>query len=388
MNFSHYDHLSNDWHPVNNKLSQAIYKRPFTGVQFRMIECLKRKTYGYPRDDGRRQDKVWISYSELASQIGTHRDTARRILDELIKNKVIIQHSKPKKKGRIPGCYGINSRIDQWKTKQVGDKESFAHHVEPSAENAKRSGSTDREVENLTVGQEIAKSQKEADHLIAKCSERSGSFDREVHKTTVGLEIAKCEKDADQLIAKSESCGSTDREVADQLIAKCDDQTLINTGSDAPPTKEVQSNITPKPPLETQEADETEKADVKFNSWEELGDYMGREVFKKHVETYHSITGGPPVKLEECKALGRRWAKKSSLFVEVYKSLWFKRADWEAENGRKVHNPWNLLDKIDAEMQLRVEQQRIEREQAQQVWRPRTYHYEAAYDDSQSWKSA
>lgn len=143
MNFSEYKHLENAWYPTNVTLSRAIYKRPFSGTELRILECIRVKTYAYPRGDGKRHDRVYISSQDLASQIGIDNRTASRAVQNLVDKNVLIKYRDHNPRKQIPGCIGINSKVSEWKIEMVGDPETYPDHKG----NARSGG---RPIENKT----------------------------------------------------------------------------------------------------------------------------------------------------------------------------------------------------------------------------------------------
>lgn len=311
MKFTGYEHLGKSWQPINNTLSEAIYKRPFTGAEMRFLECIKRKTYGYPREDGKRQDRVWISVSELSQQIGLNKTTVRNCIRSLAEKKVILVHQKPCPRTITPGCYGINSKIKDWQIEPEGESENFAQHRKNS--NKKR---------------QPDKKKKESKTCV--------TTDSQIEKTYVTVDPQTC------VTLDSQVCVTVDSQVLGH--APCNH--AAGSSSTKIFTKDLYKDpLTPK----SQEREEPVKNRDGFGVGEKASveDVIARKIFKRISETYHSMTGAPHSRLHDCKKLVHRHRAHIPILNRAIKKAWEDQLEIERSTGKKTFAPWRVLDVAD-----------------------------------------
>lgn len=110
---------------IADELLGALCTADFTAREFRVVHFVIKQTYGWNRKSHR------MSASFIAGGTGLHESRASKVLNELIRRKVIIRE------GGSRSSISLNKHSDQWLASNCGDKTPPAKgaesaHVEPA----------------------------------------------------------------------------------------------------------------------------------------------------------------------------------------------------------------------------------------------------------------
>lgn len=110
---------------IADELMNALCTADFTAREFRVVNFVIKQTYGWNRKSHR------MSASFIAGGTGLHESRASKVLNELIRRKVIIRD------GGSRSPVSLNKHSDQWLASNGGDKNPPAKwaesaHVEPA----------------------------------------------------------------------------------------------------------------------------------------------------------------------------------------------------------------------------------------------------------------
>lgn len=113
--------LKYGWAPVCWFLLESLAGHEFTAGEYRILHIVIRETYGRKDKErpGYQREKSQISYGDFVKRTGLSKKTVIRALSSLIEKNVLVLYSEFS--GTTSKCYGINTKIDSWKARKIGE---------------------------------------------------------------------------------------------------------------------------------------------------------------------------------------------------------------------------------------------------------------------------